>query len=97
MQEMVEFGLELIRLLFVQIGVDDLWDSHAENPVSEDGVGQRFNWFWFGSFSNPGWFKILAMDKKKQLVRQKVLAESKQRQILLPSKYRRLAKKLGAK
>ena len=47
LQEIIEFGFELVGLLFVQIGVDDVWDGHATDPVPEDCEGQRFRGFGF--------------------------------------------------
>ena len=52
LQVVVELCLELISLLFVQIGVDDLRDGHATNPVREYGVAQILNCFGFDSLKN---------------------------------------------
>ena len=48
----VELGFEIIRLLLLQVGVNDLRNSHGTDPMGEDGVGQRVNRFGFDSFKN---------------------------------------------
>ena len=52
LQEIVELGLEVVCLLFSQIGANDLWDGHATNRMSENFMGQSFCCFGYDSFEH---------------------------------------------
>lgn len=52
LQIVVELCFEIIRLLLVQIGVNDLWNNRTTDPMSEDGLGQGVDGFGFGRFKD---------------------------------------------